>query len=122
MSVSGFRELERTLEQTERAVSGDALVSATEKGAQVIVDAAKSRAPRRTGRLAESISHEVDKASSSSVQGKIGPSVFYGGLVEFGTRHSPAKPFLRPALDERGKAAMNVTGKDLWARIRRVVR
>ena len=122
MGVSGFRELDRALERTERAISDGALVSATKKGAQVIVDAAKTRAPRRTGRLAESIGHEVSESSSSEVREKIGPKVFYGGLVELGTRHNPAKPFLRPALDERGSAAMNTTGKDLWARIRRVLR
>ena len=122
MGVSGFRDLERTLERTERAISEDALVSATQKGAQIIVDAARSRAPRRTGKLAEGIKHEIVEASSSEVQAKIGPDVSYGRHVELGTRHNPAQPFLRPALDERGKAAMNTTGKDLWARIRRVVR
>ncbi|KKL51593.1 hypothetical protein LCGC14_2293950 [marine sediment metagenome] len=122
MGVSGFRELERNLERTERAISGGALVSATKKGAEVIVDAAKSRAPRRTGKLAESIGHEVTEASGSAVQEKIGPDVFYGGLVELGAAQTTAKPYLRPALDERGNAAVNATGKDLWARIRRVLR
>ncbi len=122
MGVSGFRELDRNLERTERAISDGALVSATQKGAQIIVEAAKMRAARRTGRLAEGITHEVSEASSSEVREKIGPNVFYGRHVEFGTRHNPARPFLRPALDERGSAAMNATGKDLWARIRRVLR
>lgn len=122
MGVSGFRELERNLERTERAISDSALVSATKKGVQVIEDGAKSRAPRRTGRLAESIDHEVSEASSSEVRVKIGPKVFYGGLVEMGAAQTAAKPYLRPALDERGNAAVNATGKDLWARIRRVLR
>ncbi len=122
MGVGGFRELERNLERTERAISGGALISATKKGAQVIADAAKTRAPRRTGKLAESIGHEVTETSGSAVQEKIGAGVFYGGLVELGTRHNPARPFLRPALDERGNAAVDATAKDLWARIRRVLR
>jgi HK97 gp10 family phage protein len=122
MGVSGFRELEQNLERTERAVSDGALVSANKKGAQIIAEGAKSRAPRRTGRLAESIDHEIDEASSSEVRERIGPKVFYGGLVELGTAQTAAKPYLRPALDERGDAAVNATGKDLWARIRRVLR
>ena len=122
MGVSGFRELDRALDRTERAISGDALVRASDKGAQVIVDAAKSRAPRRTGKLIESIGHEVIEASSTEVKEKIGSNVFYARHVEFGTRHNSAEPFLRPALDERGNAAIDATGKDLWARIRRVLR
>ncbi len=122
MGVGGFRELDRNLERMERAVAVRALVSATEKGAQIIADAAKMRAPRRTGKLAESIGHKVTKRSRSFVQHKISPGVFYGGFVELGTKHQPARPFLRPALDESDNAAVDATAKDLWARILRVLR
>lgn len=123
MGVSGFEELDRALRRTDAAVGGQALTTAVTKGAEIIVAAAKAKAPRKTGKLAESISLKVGKVSASGVTAKVGPKgVHYALYVELGTKKLTAKPFMRPALYGNRTAATDAIGKSLWAFIRRVVR
>jgi hypothetical protein len=35
-------------------------------------------------------------------------------FVEFGTAKSPMQPFIRPAIDARGEAAISLLGGELW--------
>ena len=49
---------------------------------------------RNTGNLMNSIRFEFVGATTVAV----GPSVFYGGFLEHGTRRAGARPFMRPAL------------------------
>ncbi len=58
----------------------------------------KEHAPVDTGNLRRSITHEVDR----DVRGlymRWGTNVYYGIYQELGTRHHPAHPFLRPAME-----------------------
>lgn len=71
---------------------------------------AKARTPVRTGTLRRSIASVFE---NGGLTGKVGPSVFYGKFVEFGTRRMGARPFMRPAAEavlprfaERVKAAL----------------
>lgn len=69
----------------------------------------KRLVPVDTGRLRDSISiNEVGKNRF-----EVGPSdwVEYAAYVEFGTRHTPAQPYVMPALErERSKFAQTVRG------------
>lgn len=56
---------------------------------------AKLKAPVDTGRLRNSLTHQVE-ASEEAVY--IGTAVEYAPYVEFGTRRSKAQPFLEPAV------------------------
>lgn len=58
---------------------------------------AKRLCPVDTGRLRSSINHELERDAEGLV-GKVGTNVEYGPHVEFGTVHTRAQPFLRPAL------------------------
>lgn len=58
--------------------------------------AAKAKSPVRTGTLRRSI-HTV--VSSDGTTATVGPSVEYGIYPEFGTRHMPAHPYMRPAFE-----------------------
>lgn len=101
---------------------GDDLLAALEgasddalfEGAQELVDLAATKAPRRTGDLAGSgyvataKRSTYRKAKGYHKEAKpTGEGVavaafaqFYARFVEYGTRRTPARPFLRPALDE----------------------
>lgn len=57
----------------------------------------KRLAPWKTGRLRSSITHEVSR-DDRGLYGRWGTNVEYALFQEFGTRHMPAHPFLRPAL------------------------
>jgi HK97 gp10 family phage protein len=69
------------------------LAGAGHRAASVIVDAARGRAPRRTGALAGSISAGPVTGTVASVKA----TVRYGGPVHWGTRHMAAQPFLSDA-------------------------
>lgn len=59
--------------------------------------AAKGLCPVDTGRLRSSINWRL-AVDSRGLLAVIGTSVTYAPYQEFGTRHQPGKPFLRPAL------------------------
>lgn len=66
-----------------------------------VQNAAKRATPVDTGRLRNSITHEID---NDGMDATIGTNVEYAPHVEFGTRHNRPKPFLFPAVEaERPK-------------------
>lgn len=66
--------------------------------AQIAETSAKSHAPVDTGNLRRSITHEVE-VGRLYAEARIGTNVRYAIFQELGTRHHPAQPFLRPALE-----------------------
>ena len=82
-------------------------------GAQMLVDAAASRAPRQSGDLVnsgyvateEKSTYKDKKIHNKEVKPPKGGAVagfaaFYARFVEYGTKKKSAKPFFRPAIDE----------------------
>lgn len=55
---------------------------------------AKEECPVDTGRLRNSITHEVDMSDQAAI---IGTNVEYAAYVELGTSKMRAQPYLRPA-------------------------
>jgi HK97 gp10 family phage protein len=66
--------------------------------AELIEHRAKDRVPVRTGRLRDAIHTEPIDDGTAVVAGTT--EVFYGHMVEHGTAHTSAHPFLIPALEE----------------------
>lgn len=56
---------------------------------------ARAKAPKRTGRLAGSISHRISGVGGT-ITGEVGPSVRYGLFVETGTRPHWMPPGILP--------------------------
>ena len=83
------------------AKSDDAKKLLDALGEGIAGDAADA-APRRSGALAESITHEVGVDSDGAyVRVSWDKAHFYGLFVELGTSKMPARPFLRPAAEKR---------------------
>ena len=144
VKIEGGEELKRRLKKLGQAAAGAALVKAGEAGAKVLQKAANSRAP------GPHIEAEVVKADADSVQVEIGPDKehFYYRFFEMGAaphdihgnplvfegregtvftpgvRHPGmgARPFLRPALDEKQDAAVKAAGDVLRSKIDKVAR
>lgn len=96
MVLLGADELNARLKRArERAPRLTAAEIRTSSGN--IVQGARRRVRRRTGRLAKSIRYKLARDGQSS---KIGPTAPHGHLVERGTRHSRAFPYLFPAFEE----------------------
>lgn len=145
MATQGFtpeslRQLERKLNRLPEAIAKKALRSAVTKGATVIRKEAQSRAPKRTGKLAENIIQRT-KIKSLGVKGaeiviRIGlrlrpkqKSVFYGLFQEFGylaklrdgtVKQVPAQPFMRPAFESKKEAALHTIIDRLKRRIEKL--
>lgn len=115
VEVIGKKELLAKLRAIDEKMATTALEQAAEVGAKVIEDSASQRAPRRTGRLAGSIIHEVASKTKDGVDVIIGPGrdAFYGLYQELGTSKMAPNPFLRPALDEESGKVKSVIADKL---------
>lgn len=80
--------LDALLEQIEQALIAIGLTA--EKYA-------KQECPVDTGRLRNSITHEVDMSEKAAI---IGSNVEYAAYVELGTSQQKAQPYLRPAVED----------------------
>lgn len=118
--LRGFDELDRALAELPDLVQVSVLGAAVAKGAEVIRAGAESRAPRRTGELAGSMTVDIE-ATRAGVTAHVGPGKeqFWGLFQEFGTVRHAAQPFLRPAIDEEGPSAVGVLGDVLGAGVER---
>lgn len=75
-----------------------AVFKAAKQVAKAMVKEAKERAPKRTGKLADSIDMvATDSQDTMEVEVVVGAE--YAPDVEYGTRHMAARPFLTPAAD-----------------------
>lgn len=121
LKFSGFEELQRNLQKLPENMQNRAYRSVLTSGGRVIASAAKKKIPtHRTGLLKKSIrakwgvikgTHYTiigpTRSVSGTHKGKRVVPANYSHLVEYGTAHGKAKPFMRPAMDESGGAVMN---------------
>ena len=98
--VEGMEEILRDLRKAQADVQQEAREVLKDQ-AKVIRDDARSRCPEDTGTLKKSVRSSVSRKglnASVSAGGKVqGKDAYYAQFVEFGTKHSPAQPFLYPA-------------------------
>lgn len=117
------RQFQAAMRRVKQAVSGPGLVAAAQAGALVIQNAAKEKAPRRTSTLSRSIHMEWVEQGRYRVAVHVGTDVIYARIHEFGgiitprqaralafeiggelifaqRVHIPARPYMRPAVDE----------------------
>lgn len=139
--VSGLKELEATLQKLGARDGTRVLRGAMFRAAKPIEDQAKSNAAQianGSGALHESIGRRFTVGvSADRLGGKftvtIAPikknrvavalynlfyqrkvrGIFYGHLVEFGTKFARAQPFLGPALNARASQAINSLAQEI---------
>jgi HK97 gp10 family phage protein len=142
VEVIGDKELLRKLKALSDQVAGKALERAVAAGALRVQNAAKQRAPYRTGTLRRSIHIEAE-GDRDHAEATVGTDVVYAAQVEFGGTITPkqakllswigpdgkrvfarsvtqkARPYLRPAFDEESDAAVRVMGDALRTLVER---
>lgn len=145
IKIEGFAELRKRAAKLERGLQRRVYGVAVRAGGKVLVDAAKAAVPVRTGATSRSIVH---RASSKPSQGLFGVKVTvrageksservahrrgnskkdyqpdaverYYRFQELGTKHHPAKPFLKPALEGHAGAVLNAVKQALAAGLAR---
>jgi len=123
IEFKGLKELNRAIQRLPEELQKRAYRSVITTGARVIAShARKNISTERTGLLKKSIGVKaiVSKGANSGALAIIGPKrrvqgeykgkrvipANYSHLVEYGTSHSAAKPFIRPAIDSSGSKVM----------------
>jgi HK97 gp10 family phage protein len=128
LTIRGNRELGIALERLPKRVFARVMRPAVNAALTPINKAAKRKAPKETGALQASLGKKVRQfPATGTTWGAVGPRddpkfrrpdpthpnrprrpIFYAHIVEAGTRTQAAQPFLRPALDEQGDAALHI--------------
>lgn len=95
IQVEGLREFQRVVRQVKDREVTKAVTEANKAAAQIVVDDAKPYAPRRSGRLANSVK-AVNSARYSAVRAGTGKTVPYAGPIHYGwpARGIRPRPFL----------------------------
>ena len=140
-SVGNVKVLTNHFPDVKKAISGAGLSAAAQAGGHVIEGNAKVNAHsvfsrKSVGNLAASIQVVLDKATASSAEVSVGPTVIYGRIQELGgvikplyakmlswvdngvrifanLVHIPARPYLRPAVDEHMQEIEDAVGYQL---------
>jgi len=138
--LKGFDQLKRQLRRMDSRTSTKFAKMATRKASKILLDDMKQRVPKRTGNLRRSLGLVNVRRSTPGAWLKVGARSgkrlkydgWYAHLVEFPTRAHSIKrksganidhpgtkrqPFMRPAVDAKGKKVINHIGRELGALI-----
>ena len=108
--ITGAKEMEALLKDLGPKVATRLGDKALRAAAKPIIQEAKRLVPVRTGQLKRSIVAARGRNKQTEREVLIGfkpPVSRRAHFTEFGTRHSAAHPFIRPAMDARAQDALN---------------
>ena len=128
LELRGFQQLGAKLDGLPHRMQRTIVRRALRVAGNVVLDEARARAPRRTdsrriktkagqsrgpGFLAKHIRLYFYRPRAGQLRASVGPTkaAFYGKFDELGTSRQPARPWLRPALQERAQQAVNAFGQ-----------
>lgn len=139
VKIEGGDALIAAYRRLSDATKGKVLRSATLQAARPVRDEARRLVPVRTGKLKRAIGLRTKMLHPTVAEASIGfnrKMAWYGGMVELGHRlvkgkrkkdkrvigHVPAKPYLRPALDNMAQTAEDRMRAALRRSIERAVK
>lgn len=108
VQITGLRELDDALRELAGPAARRAMRKGMRQGANVVRDEAKARAPKDTGNLKKSIRTRERREEGGWMRYaiEVRRRAFYGRFLEFGTSKMAAKPFLRPAAENKTAEAV----------------
>jgi HK97 gp10 family phage protein len=109
--ISGLAEIGKVLDQLPDRIERRVLQNAVNAGARLILSAVKEKAPTseepsvnswKYGSILQNLKvRTITKARKTARGAYVSTgNAFWAVFYEFGTRHQPARPFMRPAFDE----------------------
>lgn len=141
--LEGLKELEKILLKLPEKIQGKVLRTSTVAGGRVIQKEIKRRVPTKTGALKRAIRvvSLKNKAGNTKAEVAVGvqrivkpkksknraskpekaSDVFYWRFLEFGTKHIPAKNFIRSSFEDRKRDAAEEIRKRLKLNIEKEV-
>jgi len=124
--VEGLKQMREALLQLPKATGRNVVRRALRKAGEPMADAMKGRVPVEEGHLRNSIgvSTKLSKRQRTLHKKRSEVEVFVGPgpdpaahLVEFGSIHNQARPYVRPAWDTRKLEALETVQKELAVEI-----
>jgi len=114
--IKGAADMERVLKALGPNVASRVGDQSLRAGAKVIVAEAKRLVPKDSGDLRDSIVTETERKNKDDNErvvliGFKQPTSGRAHLTEFGTKNAAAKPFMRPAMDNKAGEALNEMGR-----------
>ncbi|MGE0294968.1 MAG: HK97-gp10 family putative phage morphogenesis protein [Hyphomonadaceae bacterium] len=111
--VEGLRELDKALNKLPLKARGNIMRNALSKAMEPVKRSAVSLAPIRTGNLRQSIVKRTSTPKGGNgfvAEARVSVTTdgWYGMFHEFGTVKLPARPFIRPAIDNNADAALAI--------------
>lgn len=109
IKILGLKELQRSLKNFQKDVK-NAPRQINAEAARLVRDTARQIVPRRSGRLARSIT-----PGASGTKSYVKTSLIYGPVIHFGwpRHHISPSPFLYNALDQRHDDIVDLYNKRL---------
>ena len=127
IKITGIKQIEKKLSGMETKIARKVVRQALKKAAKPILAAAKRNAPVKTGALKKSLRVRVMKKKKHRYGVMVATSAkwftgetFYAAFVEYGTKHLPARPFLRPAMDSQKTAAEKILKQEILSGIEKI--
>ena len=116
VKVTGMDEILKKLKTLPEKIQSRVVVGGIRAGSKPIVKEMKANAPKDTGELVKSIGVVKRRTDDKSiVLFTVAPRIKKGGwkahFHEFGTSKMAAHPFIRPAFENKGEAAIEETKK-----------
>jgi len=117
-TIRGAKEMDKLLRELGPRTANRVGDQALRAGAKVIVEEAKRLVSVKTGELRDAITVATEKSRTAGDErivfiGFKPPVSRRAHLTEYGTSKTPAKPFIRPAMDTRASDALAAIGKVL---------
>jgi HK97 gp10 family phage protein len=121
LDQKALAELHSRLKEVEAKIAKKALRNAARKAMSIVRAEVKANAPRDTGLLKAHFSL-LTTIRGGAVYAKVGvrgggkmnpETPYYFRMIEFGTQHQPANPFMLPALEKNAQAVADTVADEL---------
>lgn len=129
IKLEGAKELEKKLKSLEPKIAKKLVRQSLRKAAKPILAVARTKCPVDTGTLKKSIKIRAMRRKKNSFGVLVGTALkwftgdtFYGAFVEFGTSKMSARPFMRPAFDEKKGEAEEILKQEITSGINEAVK
>lgn len=108
VEITGLKELDQALQELAWPAARRALRKGMRQGANVVRDEARAKAPVDSGNLKRLIRTRERSEDQGNMRFavEIPRSAFYGRFLEYGTSKMAAKPFMRPAAENKTEEAV----------------
>lgn len=117
VSIDGLEEVKKALSVLPARIQKNILVSGVRAVASTFQKEAKRIVPKDEGDLKNSIKTVKRRTKDGSTKFSVGinsktANVYYGHMIEFGTKKATAQPFMRPAYEQnKSKAVQSIVTK-----------